>query len=379
MKVLIFHNLLWTQYKSVVFEQISNELNNKKDSSLFVIQTAITENSRKDLVDFDLKDFPFKYPFKLISKEPLESISHFKIFYKKIYYIRKLNPDVINLTGYFEPSTLLVLIYCKIFKIKTIITNESIYKNTTAKSLFSFFKKVYKILLFKLTDGFFSYGIHSNNFLFRHGVPKSKILSFLNTFDKTKFITKITDLNINYKYILFVGRLSSEKNLIELLRSFYKIQQAVDNLKLIIIGNGPEKQLIEQTIEEFNLKNKILLLGTIKWNQLFDYYKHAECLILPSISETWGMVANEAQELDLPVITSDNCGCSNDLIIHNYSGLVINGNISSNKNIQIIIDYILDDKKPSMHSFISKNKKIHDLERLSKEMISGFNQIVLSN
>ena len=70
--------------------------------------------------------------------------------------------------------------------------------------------------MFYLTDYFFSYGISSNDFLYRHKVNKSKILSFLNSFDSERL--KVLS-EINYKnedqYFLFVGRISFEKNELE--------------------------------------------------------------------------------------------------------------------------------------------------------------------
>lgn len=376
MRILIFHNLLWSQYKSVIFEKLNEEICAKNDSELLVIQTSITEKSRTDLVDFKLSDFPFKYPFKLISNKPLESVSHLKIFISKIKYIITFKPDVVNFTGYNEPSTIILLILCKILGIKSIITNESIDKKHPVEGISKRIKSFYKVILFKLTDGFFSYGIQSNEYLFKHGVPKSKILSFLNTFDKKKFIASNDKITLSDKYLLFVGRLSSEKNLIELIRCFKNVHNCVKDLKLLIIGNGPEKEFLLNEISKLNLNNEVLLLGTIQWNLLSQYYENAECLILPSISETWGMVANEAQELNLPVISTDNCGCSNDLILNNYSGLVLNGDLASDINVNLIIDYVINDKKQKLQKFISKNKSIFDLERLSFEMIKGFHYLL---
>ena len=52
MKILILHNQLWSQYKSIIFENINN-LCQKNGDELLVLQTSISEISRKDLIDFD--------------------------------------------------------------------------------------------------------------------------------------------------------------------------------------------------------------------------------------------------------------------------------------------------------------------------------------
>ena len=57
--------------------------------------------------------------------------------------------------------------------------------------------------------------------------------------------------------------------------------------------------------------------------QLAAYYALAEMLILPTYSDTWGLVVNEAMACGLPVIVSDVAGCAADLVTENWNGLLI--------------------------------------------------------
>ena len=66
MKILILHNQLWSQYKSIIFENINN-LCHKNGDELLVLQTSICENSRKDLIDFDINNFNYNYNFILLN------------------------------------------------------------------------------------------------------------------------------------------------------------------------------------------------------------------------------------------------------------------------------------------------------------------------
>ena len=192
MKILILHNQLWSQYKSIVFEKINNFCISNGDE-LLVLQTSICENSRKDLIDFDLNRFNYRYKFILLNNTYLESTNSFVTTIKWIKHVFQYKPDLINLTGYSEPGTIVILLLCKILNIKTIITNETVYdKQLNRLVLLSWLKILYKTMLFNLTDYFFSYGINSNDFLFRHKVNKIKILSFLNSFysERIKYISK---------------------------------------------------------------------------------------------------------------------------------------------------------------------------------------------
>jgi len=378
MRILIFHNLLWSQYKSVIFEQLSKIcLESDLNSDLLVIQTAVIENSRKDLLSFKVENFPFNYNFKLISELPLEFVNPLKIFFIRLKYILKFKPTVINFTGYNELSTLPLLLLCKCLKIKTIITSESV-KNYTGNKNFNYYVKfIFKIILFKLADGFFSFGLKSNTYLFQHFVGKNKIFTFLNTFDKKKFKSNNIVEKSNEYYLLFIGRLSKEKNLITLVELFKNIKKKIPYHKLLIIGSGPEKQNLQLFINENKLDKDIVLLGSIMWNDLVNYYKNANCLLLPSLYEPWGMVANEALELNTPVIATSNCGCSDDLIINNYNGLIVQ-DITSEKNITSIIEFIKTNSIKLDEKFIINNSKIFNLERLCWEMMNGF-KIITKN
>jgi glycosyltransferase involved in cell wall biosynthesis len=355
-RILIFHNQLWSQYKSCIFEGLNQRL--EKDQ-LMVLQTSICEEVRKDLVDFDQHTYPYKYPYKLLNNKTLEKCNPFNTMISWLGWIVRFKPHAVNLTGYSELGTLPVLVLCKVLGIKTFITNESVLGvQHLEKSYLRWFKLRYKKLLFSLTTGFFSYGINSNLFLFFHGVPKNKIHFFLNSFDKSKFLNPKNELSNSStkKYILFVGRLSPEKNLEAVIGLGNYIQSNQLLFEVIIIGDGPLKK--DFLIQILDLP--IIYQGSVRWNDLAVYYKNASALFLPSIIEPWGMVANEAQELGIPVICSKSCGCADDLVISNFSGLVL-----EDLDYRLMFNFI---DRFVNKDFINKNATIFSLERLIDSM-----------
>ncbi len=377
MKILILHNQLWSQYKSIVFENI-NYLCRKNDDELLVLQTSISENSRKDLIDFDINNFNYNYKFILLNSKYLESTNSISTTFKWLKYLFIYKPDIINLTGYSEPGTLLILLVSKLLNIKTIITNESVYhKQSEFFDLFFSFKKTYKIILFYLTDYFFSYGISSNDFLYRHKVQKSKILSFLNSFDSERL--KVLS-EINYKnedqYFLFVGRISFEKNINFLVQLALKFKKANSDIIIKIIGSGPEFDRLNSEIKVLDLNN-ILLIGSIKWENLGEYYSKSLGLILPSFFEPWGMVANEAFFYNTPVICSRFCGCAGDLVINNFNGLVLEDYslVNPNNDLTFFIDHFLNIREKFVNN-IKLTNHIFEPERLSSDLYQSLKKIV---
>ena len=81
------------------------------------------------------------------------------------------------------------------------------------------------------------------------------------------------------------------------------------NLHLDIIGFGP----LEEELKSIANKN-ITFLGAVNNKDLAKYYQNADVFILPSKSEVWGLVVEEALNNGTPVIVSDKVGCHYDLV-----------------------------------------------------------------
>jgi glycosyltransferase involved in cell wall biosynthesis len=375
MKFLILHNQLWSQYKSIVFEKI-NDFCEKNGDELLVLQTSICENSRKDLIDFDVNSFNYRYKFVLLNNTFLESTNSFVTTIKWIKHLFQFKPNVINLTGYSEPGSIVILLLCKILNVKTIITNETVYDvQSDSFGILFWLKKLYKIILFKLTDYFFSYGINSNDFLFRHNVNKRKILSFLNSFDSGRLENLSLNIGYNDPYFLFVGRISSEKNIEFLIQLAIKLKNINSNILIKIIGNGPYYEELNLKINDLDLNN-ILLIGSIKWDNLGDYYSNSLGLILPSFFEPWGMVANEAFFYNIPVICSKFCGCAGDLVINEFNGIVLQDYSLTlpNYDLNAFIKYYLD-LRLKFISNIRLTNHIFEPNRLSRDLYLSFKKI----
>lgn len=115
---------------------------------------------------------------------------------------------------------------------------------------------------------------------------------------------------------LYVGRLAKVKNLELLIEAFNRLPQ----LELGIIGFGP----MEQSLKKIAHKN-ITFLGSVPNKELSKYYAEYDVFVLPSASEAWGLVVEEALNNGTPVIVSDRVGCKDDLVT-NETGLVFKWN-----------------------------------------------------
>ncbi|HHQ4723573.1 glycosyltransferase [Aeromonas veronii] len=122
------------------------------------------------------------------------------------------------------------------------------------------------------------------------------------------------DSHILYPYIVAVGRLVEVKGFDKLIRAFTKIKKnGQEDLKLVIIGDGPLKSALDDLISTLGMKEHIILLG--KKDNPYPYIKSAQCLVSSSISEGHPLAIGEAIILGIPIIAT-NCEGNTGMVAH---------------------------------------------------------------
>ncbi len=112
-------------------------------------------------------------------------------------------------------------------------------------------------------------------------------------------------LQINNKFCIgLVGRLSSEKNQLFALKIIYKFHEINPNIVLLLIGNGPDEELIHNFIDENYMNDYVKVLGAR--DDVNKLYSAMDVSILTSIHEGYPVVAIESLFASLPVILSSN-------------------------------------------------------------------------
>ena len=110
----------------------------------------------------------------------------------------------------------------------------------------------------------------------------------------------------DYNIILYTGRLEKIKGLDLLLNSFSKTDNS--NFKLVLVGNGSEKETLEKQCKDLGIENKVLFVGFYSGKELYAWYDLASFFILPSRFEPFGAVVNEALVFGCPVMASKYIG-----------------------------------------------------------------------
>lgn len=380
MKILIVHNQLWAHYKAIIFNELQKLIIPNKEDSLLVIQIATIERSRVNLGNSD--NSIHKYPYKLIHEGILEDVGLWQRISGIIKAIRAFNPDIVNLTGYYDFASWAVLFYCKISNIKTILSNESTSDDHARNKL----KEFIKSLIIKQFDGYFNFGTLSKNYLLGLGVKPEKMLVNRNCVDNKalkniyqnclpKRIDRQKALNLASKNFIFVGRLINYKNILIFLEAFGIAQSELNkDWGVIILGDGEQKEDLQKFVKEKNIQQISFQKG-VTWQQVPKYLSLSNVLVLPSYSEPWGLVVNEAMACGLPVIVSEKCGCAIDLVKNGENGFRFSPN--NIEQLTLILRKFMSNEVDSKQMGELSEKIIQEYspENVAKEMYEGYKKL----
>jgi len=199
-------------------------------------------------------------------------------------------------------------------------------------------KEVIKKRLLRLCHAALAGGRPHREYLLRLGMQPDAIYEGYDVVDNRFFSEKSaairaqadqwrTALDLPARYFLCSARFLPKKNLIGLLGAyqlFVKKSAAKGSngaaWQLVLLGDGELSPEITATIHRLGLRDLVQLPGFRQINELPAYYAMAGAFILPSTTEQWGLVVNEAMASGLPVLVSERCGCAPDLVVDGRNG-----------------------------------------------------------
>lgn len=293
------------------------DLSKFEDTELFVLAfQAKTDSSFSDEIMKDINSY-------LLNLEERENFQ----FIKNI--ILEFNPDIILIGGWFHKHYRRLAFQKEFFKVKFIMGMDTPWKNT-------FKQKIAPYLLYKYLNKM-SKIVVSGERSWQYGLYLTKDSSKLY---KGLYGINFRDISLSFenrvkkswpKRFLFIGRYINIKGIDILINAYnlYKSQCKDEPWELICCGQGPYENIIAKT-------PGIVNLGFVQPYEIPEIFSNAGVFILPSRYDPWPLVLVEACAAGLPIICTDACGSSVELVRSYYNGIIINQN-DANKLSQAMI------------------------------------------
>lgn len=333
-KVILINNII-----SPVCVHICDNLNNyyKKNGIDFkVLFLSVSDKNRNWKADFDMK-FDYEILDNFAIRITGKDLNTFFINTSIIKYLNDENPNRIICFGWDHFAAYASNWWCERNKKEfTLWSGSTKYEKSWRRTLL---KPMVKYIL-KRTDNFIAYGTRAKNYLISLDAPKEKIKIIFHNVDIDKFSQESENFSRKEKnklkeklgiktnkIILFSGQLIERKGIFELLNGFNNYTKLDSNVSLLVLGQGREKEKMEEIIRNKNIQN-VFFTGFIQYNELYKFYSISDLFILPSREEVWGLAINEAMACGLPIITTHETGASVDLIEEGKNGYIIPSNNS---------------------------------------------------
>jgi glycosyltransferase involved in cell wall biosynthesis len=145
---------------------------------------------------------------------------------------------------------------------------------------------------------------------------------------------------------------------VTLLRAFDDLKKTLCEAHLLMIGDGPERAVLESKVQQLGLAESVSFTGYS--DEIGDYLKASDIYVNPTLDEGFGIAVVEAMLSGTPVVLSD-CGAHPELIVPDRSGLLYERGNASNLASQL--RFLID--KPSVRRSIAEAGKIQAQQRFS--------------
>lgn len=307
------------KYLSSLCKMLKEDYEIEIVSTYKVLDKPAFEIPSKVKITYLINNKPNKEEFKNAVKNKqiikifIEGFKSLKILYLKrsrnIKAIRNTYSDYIITTRTFHNNLVGYYGYYDITKIAT----EHNFHNDDKKYIRSVVNSL---------KGFDYFAVVSNNLkeFYENKIGKTKCVYIPNVIDSLP--SKKSDLKGNN--IITIGRLSEEKGQKDLIDVVNIVKEEISDIKLYLVGDGPLKESLEEYVRELDLTKNIIFTGFLDKKGKEKYIMDSSIFVLPSYTESFGLVLIEAMSYGLPCIAFDSSDGAKELLKDDIGVLIEN-------------------------------------------------------
>lgn len=253
------------------------------------------------------------------------------------YLIRQIfKSDVVVIYGYFNPWQKLGILLSKFFFKKLVLTSDATYLQGKFESrgwklrLKPF---IQKILYNYIANGLWvpstaslhyhqSIGVQSSQLAITPYVVDEELISQVQAAMQVDAFRMANAIPTNAFVFIFCAKFIERKRPLDVIAAFAQVANLGKETYLIMIGDGPLRKEMEDSIRNLNITDKVLFPGLIPYTILPEWYTAADILVFSSEHEPYGLPVNEAMLCGIPVIVSDRIGARLDLVEEGITGWI---------------------------------------------------------
>ncbi len=314
MKIIITSNSLWNiiNFRKELIDVLSNQ-----NHHIYIL----TKNDKKYEKNFNNLNITINNV--QISRKIISPLKDFVLLFQYFYYFLKIKPDIIF--SFTVKPNIISSIVSKILNIKHISTitglGTHVLSNIFIKKIIDF---LYKISLSKNKTIFVQNNFDRKYFIEEIKI-KSHIIKKINGSGVNLEIFKYNDFNNTSKNIVnfvFIGRLISDKGIIEYLKCAEIIKNQRKNINFEVVAIVDKKNIssISKNFINYYIDKNIITYYENEKN-VVSFINKASCIVLPSYREGLPKTLLEAIAIGRPIIASDVPGC-NELVINDFNGFL---------------------------------------------------------
>jgi len=248
----------------------------------------------------------------------------FKIIARLASLFKDIKPDaVLSFMAYTNTVTILAKMLSWLDFTLNISVHNSLFENLSSTRL----RKI-KTVLFSMLFNHAKFIVVPSQGIKLHLIErfnaKEKLVKVINNPLDINTIKKMSSKNtyktLSGKHILAIGRLTKQKNFPLLLKTYALISKDIEE-KLVILGEGGDKDKLKELAKDLGIQEKVLFLGF--QNNPYKFMKNASIFVLSSSWESFAIVLVEAMACGTPVISTDCPSGPGEIIISGKNGLLV--------------------------------------------------------
>lgn len=152
----------------------------------------------------------------------------------------------------------------------------------------------------KVKRTFDRYGYTKQGHIIPTGIYLEQFRKINYDFEELQNLKTSLGLSKDDFILLYLGRLSREKSIVDLINYFAKIDRP--NVKLVLVGDGPDRKLFEDLVHKHKVDDKVVFVGMVAPQNVGKYYHIADLFVNFSVTETQGLTYIEALASGTPVL-----------------------------------------------------------------------------